>query len=254
MKVMILDTETTSTSKPYCYNIGYIIYDTQTEQVVVKREFVVEQVWHNQPLFASAYYAEKRPLYVSAMRGRRAKLEKYGNIQKQMTRDIKYHDVQGVYAFNSAFDDGVFEFNANVYGCRNAIDSVPVFDIRGYAVEYLMTQGYKEFCNSNECDKLITPADGFRTTAESFYCFLTQNVDFNEEHTALADCEIELEILKECIKRGATWQTEYMVARSYPRNIPKVMQLKDTDGTTYEFNYKRKIERQTDTGVVVTLK
>ena len=251
---MILDTETISVAKPYCYNIGYIIYDTQTEEVVLKREFVVEQVWHNRPLFASAYYANKRPLYVSAMRGKRAKLEKYGNIQKQMIKDIKYHAVEGVYAFNSAFDDGVFEFNANMYGCRNAIDTTPVYDIRGYAIEYLMTQGYKEFCNSNKNDKFITPADGYKTTAESFYCYLTNNPDFAEAHTALADCEIELEILKKCIERGATWQTEYKVARSYPRNTPRVMQLKDTDGNIYEFNYSTKIERKTENGVVVSLK
>lgn len=251
---MILDTETISVQKKYCYNIGYIIYDTDGKQVLAKEEFVVEQVWHNRPLFDTAYYADKRPLYVAAMRGKKATLAKYGHIQRKMSADIKHYNVQGIYAFNSAFDDEVLEFNANIYGCHNSIDSVPVYDIRGYAVEHLMTDGYKQFCNANEKKKFITPADGYKTTAESFYCYLTNNPSFAEEHTALADCEIELEILKECIECGATWQTEYKVARSYPRNIPKVMQLKDTDGTTYEFNYKRKIERQTDNGVVVSLK
>lgn len=254
MNIMILDTETISVQKKYCYNIGYIIYDTDGKQVLAKEEFVVEQIWHNRLLFDTAYYADKRPLYVAAMRGKKATLAKYGHIQRKMSADIKHHNVQGVYAFNSAFDDEVLEFNANAYGCQNSIDSVPVYDIRGYAVEHLMTDGYKNFCNANDNKKFITPADGYKTTAESFYCYLTNNPSFAEAHTALADCEIELAILVECVERGAAWQTEYAVARSYPRNTPKVMQLKDTDGNIYEFNYATKFERKTENGVVVSLK
>ena len=51
MNIMVFDTETISVNKPYCYNIGYIIYDTDGGQVLCKRDFVVEQVWNNRPLF-----------------------------------------------------------------------------------------------------------------------------------------------------------------------------------------------------------
>ena len=254
MNIMILDTETISVQKKYCYNIGYIIYDTDGKQVLAKEEFVVEQVWHNRPLFDTAYYADKRPLYVAAMRGKKATLAKYGHIQRKMSADIKHYNVQGIYAFNSAFDDEVLEFNANIYGCHNSIDSVPVYDIRGYAVEHLMTDGYKQFCNANEKKKFITPADGYKTTAESFYCYLTNNPSFAEEHTALADCEIELEILKECIERGATWQTEYMVARCFPRNSQKTLTVKVDGKVDYQVNFTKKVEREVADGMVVSLR
>ena len=138
MNIMVFDTETISVGKPYCYNIGYVIYDTDGKQIVCKRDFVVEQVWNNRPLFDTAYYANKRPIYVNRMRGRQTEMSKYGFIQSQMIRDIRNYKVDGAYAFNSKFDDNVFEFNADRYGCRNALDTLPIFDIRGYAMEYLV--------------------------------------------------------------------------------------------------------------------
>ena len=66
MNICVFDTETTSLEKPFCYNIGYLIIDIDTSTTLARRSYVVEQVWHNLPLFETAYYANKRPLYVSA--------------------------------------------------------------------------------------------------------------------------------------------------------------------------------------------
>ena len=261
MNIMVFDTETISVGKPYCYNIGYVIYDTDGKQIVCKRDFVVEQVWNNRPLFDTAYYADKRPIYVSRMRGRQTEMSKYGFIQSQMIRDIRNYKVDGAYAFNSKFDDNVFEFNADRYGCRNALDTLPIFDIRGYAMEYLADGDYKDFCDKNAdikaadgtSKKFITDADGYKTTAESFYSFLTNNADYNEEHTALEDSLIELEILKACISRGAAWQTEYVCPRSMPRNSQKTLTIKVDGEVDYQVNYTKKTERKVADGVTISL-
>ena len=79
MNIVIFDTETTSLEKPFCYNIGYSIR-TSENQILVEKDFVVEQIWHNLPLFSTAYYAEKRPIYVNRMRARAVKMEKFGYI------------------------------------------------------------------------------------------------------------------------------------------------------------------------------
>ena len=262
MRIMVFDTETISVNKPYCYNIGYVIYDTDGKKVLVKREFVVEQVWNNRPLFDTAYYAEKRPLYVSAMRGRQAEMKKYGHIQSQMIRDIQNYKVDGAYAFNSPFDDKVFNFNADRYGCRNALDTIPVFDIRGYAIKYLADGQYKDFCNENEnvmgadgkTKKFITESNGYKTTAESFYCYLTGETEFDEAHAALADSEIELEILKACIEKGAAWQTEYSFPRSLPREKEKTLTIKVDGEVEYQVRYLKKTERKSADGVTISLK
>ena len=56
MDICVFDTETTSLEKPFCYNIGYLIADSESGETLIKREFVVEQVWRNTIAFASAYY------------------------------------------------------------------------------------------------------------------------------------------------------------------------------------------------------
>ena len=54
MKICVFDTETTSLDKPFCYNIGYVIIDSESWATLCRRSYVVEQVWHNLPLFSSA--------------------------------------------------------------------------------------------------------------------------------------------------------------------------------------------------------
>ena len=89
MNIMIFDTETTNLEKPFCYNVGYCIYDTDTDTTLVKKDFVIEQIWSNLPLFSSAYYADKRPLYINRMRARKVFLKKFGHVTREMINDIK---------------------------------------------------------------------------------------------------------------------------------------------------------------------
>ena len=193
MIICVFDTETTSLEKPFCYNIGYIIADTEAQNILVSRDYVVEQAWHNLPLFEGAYYADKRPLYINRMRARQAIMDKFGYICAQMRRDFKTLGVQVAYAFNSTFDERVFSFNCDWYKCLNPFEEVPVYDIRAYAVNTIGTTAeYKRFCEEHN---LFTDNGNYQSTAESFFKYLF-DVDFVEEHTALADAVAEYEILK----------------------------------------------------------
>ena len=259
MNILVFDTETTSLNKPFCYNLGYVIYDTDRDMIVLKRDFVVEQVWHNRPLFESAYYADKRPQYVQGMRAHKIIMDKYGYIQRQMARDIRENNVEGAYAFNSPFDDRVFEFNAEYYHCNNALDNVPVFDIRGYAVNYLMDDKYRDYCDRNadvtngSDRKFVTESDGYKTTAESFYCFLHDDIEFNEAHTALSDSEIELEVLKACIEKGAMWNDNLPTAKSYPRGTIKPFKVKHKGEIVLEGECSKVATRKTKNGISITI-
>jgi len=57
---IVLDTETTGLDKCFCYDISWVVMDKSTGAIVDFKTNVVEQVWHNLPLFESAYYKEKR--------------------------------------------------------------------------------------------------------------------------------------------------------------------------------------------------
>lgn len=242
MNICVFDTETTSLDKPFCYDIGYTIINIEKQgsfyacATLCSRSFVVEQVWHNLPLFQSAYYAAKRPLYVSAMRARTSILNKFGYICQQMRRDFKQYEVEGAYAYNSDFDEKVFNFNCDWYKCVNPFDNIPIFDIRGYAHRFLIGDEYKEFCDRNG---YYTDTGNYSTTAETVFRFISGNTDFDEAHTALNDSEIESEILFECVTHGAILNHEYKAFRSIEKEQEKTLHIRTVEQTDYYFDYKK---------------
>ena len=234
MNICVFDTETTSLDNPFCYNVGYIICDTETGENLVAREYVIEQIWHNLPLFESAYYASKRPLYVQAMRSRKVIMDKFGYVCKQMRRDFKQFNVHSAYAFNSAFDEKVFNFNCDWFKCINPFDEIPIFDIRGYVHNFLVDKKYKLFCEKYE---RFTDTGNYSTTAETVFQYITDNTDFEEAHTALNDAEIEAKILFTCLNRGAIIGTDYKAMRSIDRPQEKTLHIQTAEQTDYYFDY-----------------
>ena len=230
MNIMIFDSETTSLDKPFCYNVGYVIADAESCEVLCRRDFVVEQVWHNPMLFTTAYYADKRDGYISAMRSRKTKMDKFGYICQQMIRDIKQFEVSSAYAYNSPFDERVFNFNCDWFKCNNPFDTVSIYDIRGYAHHYICDNKYCDWCEDNE---KFSDSGNYSTTAESLYQYISNNTEFTEEHTALADSEIETEILFEALYRGAEIETEYKPFRSLTRPQKKVVNVKLNSEVVY---------------------
>ena len=223
MNIMIFDTETTSLEKPFCYNIGYIIADSETAEILCKRDYVVEQVWHNPMLFTTAYYADKRDLYVASMRSRKTSMDKFGYICQRMIRDIKNYEVSSAYAYNSSFDEKVFTFNCDWFKCNNPFDNIPIYDIRGYAHHFICDDEFKKWCEEHEA---FSDSGNYSTTAENMYRYISGNTEFTEEHTALADSEIETGILFFSLDMGAEIETEYKAFRSINRLQKKVFTVK----------------------------
>ena len=234
MNIVVFDTETVSLEKSFCYNIGYTIVNVDNGETLVKRDYVVEQVWHNPMLFITAYYADKRDIYVAAMRSRKTVMAKYGYICQAMIRDFIKYEVAGAYAFNSPFDDKVFTYNSDWFKCNNPFDNIPIFDIRGYVHQFMVDDNFKKFCEDNG---YFTDSGNYSTTAEVVYRYLTGNTEFIEDHTALSDSEIETDILLECIKRGALINTTYEVKRSIERKVNKVLTLIDKEENFHQFEY-----------------
>lgn len=201
MNIIIFDTETIDLKKPFCYNLGYVIYDTTRQTILEKRDFVIRQVWTNQALFATAYYNNKKALYIGKMRSRQTLLEYWGFVMAQLRRDVKHYEISIAYAYNSTFDERVIDFNCDWFKTQNGLDNVSIVDLYGLAVYYIANQTeYSQWAIDNN---RTTPTGKPSATAESVYQYLTNNLDFVEEHTALADSLIETEILAECLKRGA---------------------------------------------------
>lgn len=246
MKIAIFDTETTSLDKPFCYNIGYVIVDTDETKTgewnyLVEREFVIEQVWHNLPLFSTAYYAEKRPLYISAMRAKRAQMVKFGYATQQMIRDFKQYEVEIAFAYNSSFDERVFNFNCDWFKVINPFDDIPVHDIRAYFIKYITNEGadFFDFCERHE---RFTESGNYSTTAETAFQFFSGISDFEEDHTALSDSYIETYILECCYNAGIDITKELKAPKSVPREQEKHFTLVIKEGEnnmTYGYKCKK---------------
>lgn len=242
MYAMIFDTETTGLDKPFCYDIGYTILDMDNFTIVKEQHFIVEQVWHNLPLFESAYYKDKRPLYVKLMRARKANMAKYGHITQAMKRDIKEYNITDAYAYNSDFDTKVFDFNCDWFRCNNPLETVAIHDIWGYASQFITNrEDYQIFCEKNE---RFTDTGNYKGSAEVVFQFLTNNPDFIEQHMGLYDGEIESAILTYCIKNGADWATDYKVKKVLPRLVKKPFTVKVNGKEIFCGEYIKKNVRQ----------
>lgn len=247
MNIVIFDTETIGVDKLFCYNIGYAICDTESGQVLTSHDFIVEQVWHNPMLFSTAYYAEKRPIYIKAMRSRKTAMEKYGYIMQFMIREFKAFDVQGAYAYNSDFDERVFNFNCEWFKTANPFDNIPIFDIRAYAFKKIaFTKIYQDYCDKHSH---YTESGNYSTTAENIYRFITDNETFKEDHTALSDSLIEHCILQHCINLGCEWNTTYKAYKSVPKKEKKTLIVRTIDGEEFSYPYKKAIDYKEKKGI-----
>ena len=190
---LILDTETISLDKPFVYDLGYTIADADGN-IIAKKSYIITQIWNNKELFATSYYAAKKPLYISRLKSKYSKKVSWGNAMRYLANDIKKYGVTEIFAYNSKFDTRALNFMCAWYKVVNGLGGIQIKDIMKYIAPITETEDYKNFCEINgymtahkipQCQK----------KAETLYRYLTKNVDFTEEHTGLEDSLIELEIL-----------------------------------------------------------
>jgi hypothetical protein len=201
--IIVFDTETISLNKSFIYNLGYTVVNPDGK-IIAERNFIIRQIYDNKPLFATAYYANKRPIYLSYMKGRKAKKTTWGDACRLMCKDIKEYNVSDGFAFNSPFDEKAFYFNHLFFrNKRRPLDGIRVHDIMDYIGVFTETEEYKSFCKANG---FVCKNGRVRRTAESCYAFITDNPDYKEEHTALEDSKIETEILMYSFEKQ--WELE----------------------------------------------
>lgn len=226
-------------AKPIVYDIGWTICDRKGK---IYREYscLVAETFGNMELFDTAYYKDKRPIYLEMIRREKIHIKPWNDIMKDLQNDLEMVDFVG--AFNSMFDfkkaipftelyisqvysDTYYaweenqkilcaailegkkptnkDFDKNFFHLRN--QKYPLFDIWGMACETLLNkQSYKIAC----LDYAMTSNSGlyFKTSAESSYRYLMNNYAFDEAHTALDDSKIETFLLSKILHDKAVTQ------------------------------------------------
>lgn len=197
MKILILDTETLGVVDQRVYDLGYVVFDTDTRKIVCSRDYIVSQVYDNSNLMQSAYYANKLPIYRERLASGYCKKTTWARALMVLKRDIRRLKVCELWAYNSRFDYRSIWATCKAYVCKNNPTAEGILDIMKVIGCITNTKEYRTFCADN----------GFLTRhkkprcqkkAETLYRFLTQDTEYVEQHTALEDSKIELEILLKC--------------------------------------------------------
>lgn len=232
------DRQKLSIAKPLVYDIGWAISDRQGN-ILDTKNFLVQETFFVPQVFNTAYYKEKRPIYMNLYKEGQIKADTWDNIIEVLLDDLRKCDVAT--AYNATFDfkkaipfteryikalysDYYEKWESRQrYSCNTILKSNsdnqsknkeflnPVFTLRNedfdiadlwlIACEKLInTDKYKDYCLRNKF--LTNSGTYFKTSAESTFSYLTNDIDFVEEHTALSDAIIEVSILNKILKRG----------------------------------------------------
>lgn len=223
-------------AKPLVYDIGWVIAH-RDGTIVEKKQFLIAETFAVPSVFNTAYYKEKRPLYLEMIHKGEIAVLPWETVMEEFIADLDTVDYVG--AFNSMFDfckalpftelyinklysDDYYDWEKMQRRiCRNIVNSIPsrrnpdfddkafhfrgkeypLFDIWGMACDRLLNRvAYKNLCL--DLGMITNSGDFFKTSAESSYRYLREEYDFDEAHTALADAEIETYILSKILHYG----------------------------------------------------
>ena len=222
-------------AKPLIYNLAWKIVDRHGN-VYNRMSFLNSEIFSVPSVFDTAYYKDKRPLYLEMLKNGEITLANWETIMTAFTADLEV--VEAVGAYNAMFDfkkaipftelyisqlysanfhewlnwqtkscewlanggkaTGQHEFEENIFRFRGKV--YPLFDLWGLSCEHLLNcNEYKQMCIDNNWQ--TASGKYFKTSAETAYRFLSGNIEFDESHTALEDCDIESQLFAEIVKR-----------------------------------------------------
>ena len=212
---LALDTETTnSLEDPLVYDLGYAIIDKHG--TIYKTEsFIVSDIFFQDDLMASAYYAKKLPLYYKDIKVGSRKVVSLYEARRQLKEDITTYSVQAVLAYNMAFD----YLSTNTTQRYTTKSKYRYFIPYGVPIWCIWNMACNTICNSKKyvewCLTVgeVSEKGNIKTSAETVYKYLLLDENFTESHTALEDVMIEAEIFATCVKRYGITKLEKKINR-----------------------------------------
>lgn len=201
---MVLDTETVADAR-VPYDVAWILVDRQGH-IYERFNGLTAEVMQNETLrylvkkdsfskHKAAFYLENEP----------AQIMPFEDIQWYTTQTIeKFNAI--VVAYNAAFDVKVLNDYAKVLtGEQFFTEDTEVWDLWNMALNTICdSSNFVRWCIDNG---FITEKGNISCSAEAVYSYLSQDGKFEEDHTALSDCEIEAKILQAVFDRKQKLET-----------------------------------------------
>ena len=214
-KFIVLDTETTnSIDDPFTYDIGWAVVDAEGN-IYETASYVVAEIFKDNALMSSAYFAEKIPQYKAEIESGKRTLAPFFTIRRALHICAKHYGVTKFFAHNMRFDYRSTNLTQRFltsskyrYFFPYGAEICDTLKLARLALKN--SEAYDNFCYVNN---YLTKRGCKRYTAEIIYRFIKNENDFIESHTALEDVLIEKEILRYCLENnpnnyGEMWEKE----------------------------------------------
>lgn len=212
---IVLDSETcNSIEQPIPYDLGWVVCDREGN-IYEKRSFVVAEVFCDmKDVMQSAYYAEKIPQYWADIKSGNRSIKSMWTIRKQLIDDMKNYNTNRIGAYNMGFDkralNNLIRYTSKSWARWFFKFNTEFFDIWNCCCDLLLARkSYIDFAIKNN---FISDKGNILTNAECAYRYITNNVDFKEEHKGLDDCIIEVAILAKCFSQHKKMNTSINTA------------------------------------------
>ena len=202
--ILLVDTEFVNLSKPFVYDLSYIIATLQGDKYVPIKIVgnVVKQVYQNRMLFETAYYSTKRPLYTKALRSKDYQKQTIKDIMTELKNDIVKYNVDCVMGYNVSADNRSIAFTTDYLKTENALKDLEFIDLMPIVVNYICdTDNYKKFAKENG---LITEKGYYKMSVESVMKYINNSIEFSEKHLGKSDNENEIDLLNYALSKGAS--------------------------------------------------
>lgn len=197
MNVIVFDTETIDIEERLIYDLAFLVYDTEQKKKLYEINFIIEEVYDNKPLFESAYYANKRPIYEDLLSSGKAIKTKWIYALRHFYHIARLYKVDYIMAYNLQFDKGAIEhttqkFNKQYHIFNHFMELTKVACLWKNAANTIMqAETFREYIEKNQ---LYTPKGYRQGTVEVVYNYLHSD-NRVQSHTAIDDINQELDIL-----------------------------------------------------------
>lgn len=198
--IMVIDTEAANgINTPLVYDIGYIVYNLKTGNIVEESQLIISEIFNNKALMDTAYYKEKLPKYMELLNNKQVDMVTLQGAMDEIKRVLGIYNINHVYAFNSSFDIKALQFTCDFYevynplNIDNLITKVKWHDVQWYIKNLVNSKNYKAYCE--HFNKVTNSQRFYSVNAETVYSYITKNPNYKEEHISLPDAKIELTIL-----------------------------------------------------------
>lgn len=203
---MVLDTETAGNVP---FDIAYCLIDRKGN-VIERYNALTAEVFNDSTaryMLAHDQYMNAKKVKFYLKSSTPAPVRPFAVIAAHVRATIEHYNC-AVVAYNAQFDyDKLNNYSVALTGKEFFPIDVQIWDMQTMALYTLCaSRNYAKYCKVNG---MTTPKGNCKCTAESVYSYIADNAEFEEAHTALADCEIEAQILTAVFSRKKKLHTAF---------------------------------------------